>query len=130
MSVSLSVINVYVSVIGHLLLVYSNSLFVYHSSLYIQTLCVWSWFVYFKFLSVCLSVDLLVSVVGCAVALTLLFFVLWFFTNWYFLFLLIFGVAMGYIITTTILYTPLGKDLQWTRTLYLKSLGPGGVQIK
>ena len=85
---------------------------------------------YFIFLSVCLSVDLLVGVVGCAVVLTLLFFVLWFFTNWYFLFLLIFGVAMGYVITTTILYTPLGKDLQWTRTFVSEKSGTWGCSDK
>jgi hypothetical protein len=47
-----------------------------------------------------------VTVLG--LCLASLIFLLWFFTGALMLFLTLFGAAMGFIITATILYTPVG----------------------
>lgn len=54
--------------------------------------------------------DLLVGTTTClGLALSLLLFVVWFFTNWQLIFFLLFGFSMGFVVTATLLFTPLGS---------------------
>ncbi len=53
--------------------------------------------------------DLLVGTAGFGFSITFLLFVLLFLTNWYGLFLVFFGIAMGFILAATLLFTPLGQ---------------------
>ena len=46
---------------------------------------------------------------GLAVVFSLLLFVLWFFTGYYYIFVILFGLSMGSLVSATILFTPLGK---------------------
>ena len=56
--------------------------------------------------------------VGLALVFSLLLFVLWFFTGYYYIFVILFGLTMGSLVSATILFTPLGKD-DTTRTVFL-----------
>ena len=51
-----------------------------------------------------------------ALLLSLLLFTLWFFTGYYYIFVILFGLAMGSLVSATILFTPLGKR---ENTLYM-----------
>ena len=44
-----------------------------------------------------------------ALLLSLLLFTLWFFTGYYYIFVILFGLAMGSLVSATILFTPLGE---------------------
>ena len=52
--------------------------------------------------------DLVVGTVVLGLLLTALIFLLWFFSNWYMLFLMAFALSMSFLVTASILYTPLG----------------------
>ena len=51
---------------------------------------------------------MVVSSVLLGVAVSLPLFLLWFFTGWYYIFLILYGAVMGFLITATLMYTPFG----------------------
>ena len=51
---------------------------------------------------------MVVSSVLLGVAVSLPLFLLWFFTGWYYIFLIFYGAVMGFLITATLMYTPFG----------------------
>ena len=61
----------------------------------------------FLFLStVCVGASM-----GLALVFSLLLFVFWFFTGWYYVFVILFGLCMGGLISATILLSPIGKSM-------------------
>lgn len=48
------------------------------------------------------------SSVGISLFISILLFVFWFFTGYYYIFVILFGLAMGSLISATLLFTPLG----------------------
>lgn len=62
---------------------------------------------------------LLCSSVAIAVLPTLLLFLVWFFTGYYFFFVTLFGACMGYVLIATLLFTPLVKEWSWFSVSYV-----------
>ena len=65
---------------------------------------------------------LVVGSVLLGIAASLPLFLLWFFTGWYYIFVILYGAAMGFLMTATLFFTPFGTHTR-THTL-LHSLNP------
>ena len=69
------------------------------------------WYMYASLLFYALYIVLAISTVGLALVFSLLLFTLWFFTGYYYIFVILFGLTMGSLVSATVLFTPLGKNI-------------------